>query len=238
SSVHISLPASDIHLDALGKDRQWVQTRLRESVEHLRAYADFISVGAQDASRADKVFLVQLAREARRLGVHRFRLADTVGILTPASTRRLVKSVKRVAREMEVGFHAHNDLGMATANAFSALEVGARSVDVTVNGMGERAGNASLEALAMAGEVRKAFDFDLRNSTLQDLCELVATLSGRPITRNQPIVGKDVFRHESGIHCQALLADQATYEPFDPRKAGRSAGSAPPPWRMFWQAWG
>ncbi len=148
-SVHISLPVSDIHLDALGKPRAWVLARLDESIACVRQWADYISIGAQDASRADREFLLLVTRQARSFGADRIRLADTVGVLTPSATADLVHAVTRAAGKMEVGFHAHNDLAMATANACVALESGARSVDVTVNGLGERVGNTPLEAIVM-----------------------------------------------------------------------------------------
>ncbi len=224
-SVHVSLPTSDIHLDALGKPRAWVLARLEESIAHARQWASYISIGAQDASRAERDFLILLTKKAKMLGADRIRLADTVGILTPSATADLVHAVTRAAGKMEVGFHAHNDLGMATANACVALESGARSVDVTVNGLGERAGNTPLEAIVMVSELSKTFTTGVRPGGLHNLCELVAELSGRPITPNQPIVGTHVFSHESGIHCQALLADRATYEPFRPDAVGRTQPS-------------
>lgn len=219
-AVHISLPCSPFHLQALGKSRTWVVRRLRETVSYARRRFGYVSVGAQDASRSDPRFLLQCARAAQAAGADRFRVADTVGVWSPEQTRSAIAQVHAAVPGLALGFHGHNDLGMATANTLSAVAAGAASVDVTVNGLGERAGNASLEEVVMALRLCMKRDCGVDSRKLHDLCQLVARASARPIAPNKPIVGERVFCHESGIHVAALFADPRTYEPFAPGEVG------------------
>jgi len=222
-AVHFSLPVSAIHLRALGKSKSWVVARLKRLAEYAREHFSFVSVGAQDASRADPLFLVRCARAARAALVDRFRLADTVGVWSPLQTYAVVSSLRASVPDLALGFHAHNDLGMATANTLAALEAGAQSADVTVNGLGERAGNAPLEEVAMALRtcLRRPPGVDTR--ALAGLSRLVAGAAGRPVPAGKPVVGQGAFCHESGIHVRAILADRRTYEPFPPEEVGGRA---------------
>jgi homocitrate synthase NifV len=221
-SVHISFPVSPILLGVMSKDEHWLWHSLAELVGRARGRFRYVSVGAQDASRADKTLLDRFVLAARGAGANRVRVADTVGIWNPRQTwssfRRLRESAgSRLALE----FHGHNDLGMATANTISAIEGGADAASVTVNGLGERAGNAPLEEVAMALTHTLARDSGVETSRLSPLCELVANRANRPIHRAKPIVGADVFRHESGIHTAALLKNPAAYQPFSCGEVGR-----------------
>jgi homocitrate synthase NifV len=220
--VHFSLPVSDIHLAALGKDHAWVLTRMEHLVDEARAEFDCVTVGAQDASRADENFLVEFAGRARAAGVHRLRIADTVGIGRPSTIGRLTHRLKSAVPGLELEFHGHNDLGMAAGNALSALESGARSVSVTVNGLGERAGNAALEQVVMALRLHPDLDCGVDAAALLSLSRLVARAAGRTLAPDQPVVGDRVFTHESGIHCHAMFEDARSYEPFAPQQAGHS----------------
>ena len=148
-AVHFSLPASAIHLRALQKTRGWVIDQIGQLCELARSRFPFVSVGAQDASRASPSFLARCLRAARQAGADRFRLADTVGVWNPFQVHAVVQSLASRAERVTIGFHGHNDLGMATANALAAVMAGAGSIDVTVNGLGERAGNTPLEEAAM-----------------------------------------------------------------------------------------
>lgn len=219
-AVHFSLPTSDIHLRALSKNTSWVATQLTGLGAYARNHFDFVSVGAQDASRADPAFLDEIAGLCGELGLDRFRLADTVGIWGPDQVRGAIARARTVT-PCALGFHGHNDLGLATANALAALEAGAHSVDVTVGGLGERAGNAALEEVAMAAEVVLHLSLGLRTQDLLGLAGTVARASGRSIPPSKPIVGEAAFAHESGIHCQAMLRDSTAYEPFAPERVGR-----------------
>lgn len=209
--VHLAVPASDLQLQGkLGRDRAWA---LRETAEIVwcatqRGFA--VSVGAEDFSRADPVFVAEIARVAHAAGAIRFRLADTLGLLDPFETRATVARMgARIPLPIE--FHAHNDLGMATANTLAAWMAGAEHLSVTVNGLGERAGNAALEEIVAALSARGvATGIDLR--ALTGLSDLVGAASGRPAAAAKPVVGGMVFAHEAGIHVDALLKNAATYE--------------------------
>ena len=218
--AHFSLPVSDIHLAAWGKDRKWVLATLQKLATEFRGAFGYLTVGAQDASRADGKFLQEFALAARELGLARLRLADTVGILTPLQTHYLIADIKAAAPGMPLEFHGHNDLGMATANTIAAFEAGCECASLTVNGLGERAGNAPLAEVVMALKVALKCDGGFRHRDLSNLSELVASASGRPLPEEKPVVGKAAFRHESGIHCGGLLKDRRTYEAFHPEEAG------------------
>jgi homocitrate synthase NifV len=219
-AIHLSLPTSAIHIKAMGKDNDWVLARLCTLVPQAREAFDYVSVGAQDASRADPAFLRAFTALAFTSGAARLRVADTTGVWDPFRTARTVGELRQVATG-ELGFHAHNDLGMATANALAALRAGADCVDVTVNGLGERAGNAALEQLVMAAHLNLGSACGITTGALPGLSRLVAEASGRPVASSHPIVGDLVFTHESGIHCRALAADPRAYQPFAPEDVGR-----------------
>ena len=221
--AHFSLPVSDIHLAAWGKNREWVLATLSRLAGQFRNVFGSLTVGAQDASRAEPAFLREFAAAARQSGLARLRLADTVGILTPTQTQRLIAEVKSAAPGLTLEFHGHNDLGMATANTIAALEAGCECASVTVNGLGERAGNAPLAEVVMALKVALKCDCGFRCKDLSSLSQLVAQLSRRPLPDEKPVVGPAAFRHESGIHCGGLLKDRRTYEPFQPEDAGGDA---------------
>lgn len=218
--AHFSLPASDIHLGAWGKDRQWVLQTMTKLAEEFRGVFGYLTVGAQDASRADLAFLRDFAALARECGLARVRLADTVGILTPCQTQRMIADIQAAAPGLALEFHGHNDLGMATANTIAAFEAGCECGSVTVNGLGERAGNAPLAEVVMALKVALKCDCGFRFRDLARLSELVSQVSGRPLPEEKPVVGPAAFRHESGIHCGGLLKDPRTYEPFAPEEIG------------------
>jgi homocitrate synthase NifV len=212
--VHLSVPVSTIQLRAMKKNRAWALEAIGETTAAARRHFDFVSIGAMDASRAAPSFLARCARVAHQAGANRFRLADTVGLWNPFQVHMVLSSLRSAVMGLAVGFHGHNDLGMATANTLAAIEAGATSVDVTVNGLGERAGNAALEEVVMATRLtlHRCLGIDTRRLTA--LSAFVAQASGRRVSPNKPITGADVFRHESGIHVRGMLADPRTYEPF------------------------
>ena len=222
SAVHLSFPASAILMDCFGWNEDRVLAEIAELVTYARDEFAFVSVGAQDASRASLAFLERLIRAAREARADRVRLADTIGALTPTATMRLVERAVAWAQGMEIGFHAHDDLGMATANAVVALEAGAGSVDVTVAGLGERAGNAALEEVVMALETASPRTAEVATSHLGHLGELVMGAAGWAISRNKAVLGANVFRHESGIHCAGQERNGSAYQPFDPSAVGHT----------------
>ena len=223
AGVHFSFPVSPIHLAALGKDRDWVLLQMDGLVRFAKDDFDQITVGAQDATRADTDFLIVFAEHARALGIKRLRIADTVGIARPQTVTNLIRSLLNAVPEMPLEFHGHNDLGMATANALCALEAGAEAVSVTVGGLGERAGNTALEQMAMALRQHPYLNCRVDTKSLVPLCRMVANASGQPIPPAQPVVGSRVFSHESGIHCHAMFRDTRAYEPFTPQLAGHAS---------------
>jgi homocitrate synthase NifV len=191
-------------------------------VRSARRHFDRVSVGAQDATRADQGLLLQLAALAKEAGVYRLRIADTVGIGRPGTISHLIRSLRAAVPDLDLEFHGHNDLGMATANALTALEAGAQAVSVTVNGLGERAGNAALEQIVMALHHHPAMQCCVDSTALLPLSRLVARAAGQSIAPSQPVVGDHVFTHESGLHCHAMFRDARAYEPFAPQLAGHS----------------
>jgi homocitrate synthase NifV len=220
-AVHFSLPVSDLHIQAWKKDRAWVLNNLQVLAVDAREAFRIVTVGAQDASRADKSFLVEFAIAAKECGVARLRLADTVGILHPFRASSLIAEIRHAAPGLPIEFHGHNDLGMATANTLAAILSGAQAASVTVNGLGERCGNAPLEELIMALKVSAGIDCGFKTEKFSSLSDLVAAASRRALAPAKPIVGADAFRHESGIHCAGLLHDRRTYELFAPGDVGR-----------------
>jgi homocitrate synthase NifV len=220
--AHFSLPVSELHLRAWKKNHDWVLRTLTELAYEFRNVFGFLSVGAQDASRADRVFLIEFALAAQEAGLHRLRIADTVGLLNPLQTCDLIGALRSAAPGLILELHGHNDLGMATANTIAALAAGAECASVTVNGLGERAGNAPLEEVVMATRLTLHRDCGVDTRQLTALSDLVARASDRPLCADKPVVGMAVFRHESGIHCGGLLEDRDTYEPFAPEQVGHA----------------
>jgi homocitrate synthase NifV len=225
-SVHIAFPVSDIQLKSMGKDSRWLFSTLERIIAVAIDKFEFVSVGAMDASRASAEILEHFCTAALFAGVGRIRIADTVGILTPRKTTILFEKLAMVIDVQKLEFHGHNDLGMATANALSAAEAGAGALSVTVNGLGERAGNTALEEMAMALRIAGIPAQRLQLAGIQELCERVSFYTNQPIPSSKPITGKAVFLHESGIHWNALLEDKRSFEPFSPSTTGHTA-SAP-----------
>ncbi|WP_428154260.1 homocitrate synthase/isopropylmalate synthase family protein [Desulfococcus sp.] len=224
-SVHISFPVSGIHMKALATTPAEVLERLARLVDAAGKAFDHVSVGAQDATRAAPDFLREFAVRAEAAGAARLRIADTVGVAAPTAVYRMIRILSAVTDRMALEFHAHNDLGMATANAVSAAEAGASALSVTVNGLGERAGNAALEAVAAALIFATGQFCNISTSGLATLSAYVARISGRPLPPDQPVVGRAVFQHESGIHCDGLIKDPRTYQPFPADTVGREAAA-------------
>jgi homocitrate synthase NifV len=218
--INISFPTSDIHQLAMMKDRKWVLKTLNEMITYASGYFDFIAIGAQDASRADHQFLSEFVYHAWDCGVQRVRIADTVGILNPFSTSKLIRKITKAVPKVDLEFHGHNDLGMANANTVAALYSGAKSVSLTVNGLGERAGNAALEEVIMALEMSFGCKHGFNTSSIGSLSDMVAKASKRPLPISKPITGGKALSHESGIHTRFLLSDRNTYQLIAANKIG------------------
>ncbi|MDR1866287.1 MAG: homocitrate synthase [Bacteroidales bacterium] len=221
-AIHIAFPVSDVQLSVMGKQWNWVEDSLPAIVEHARKYFSHVSIGAQDAGRTDADRLHGFVGMLERLNIRRVRIADTVGVLTPADTMRLVQGVRERHPAVGIDFHGHNDLGMATANAVSAWQAGASTLSVTVNGLGERAGNAALEEVLMI--LTRLYGQDKYDiSSLYALCRYVADVSGYPIPKGKAVCGSMAFSHESGIHAKGTLKDKTAYQAFDGKLIGRES---------------
>lgn len=227
SSVHISFPVSEILLKVMNKNQKTILSDLKEILLYSCRLFEFVSVGAMDATRADLNFLIQFVQTAKQNGAYRIRIADTVGTGTPSSSGSMIKRLRSSENEIHYEFHGHNDLGMATANSISAAEAGASAISATVNGIGERAGNARLE------EVVAAIKYASDKSTLADpvkitpVCKYLAKITRRPIPLDKPITGSHIFSHESGIHCSAQLKDPFSFQHFRPEDMGHDTGHGP-----------
>ena len=219
--VHLSISASDIQIERkLGRDREWVLSTIRRFVDQAADSGATVSVGFEDASRADPDFLVRAAQLAQSRGAVRVRYADTLGLLEPFGTHERISRLRRET-DIAIEMHAHNDLGLATANTLAAVLAGASHVSTTVNGLGERAGNAALEEVVMAARHLYGIESGVDTTRLPRISQLVALASGRPVAAGKSIVGAAVFTHESGIHVDGLLKDRGNYEAFRPEELGR-----------------
>ena len=221
SMVNVSIPASDVQIAAkLSGDRAAALEQVRRVVGYARDKGLDVAVGGEDSSRADVEFLVELVATARAAGARRFRIADTLSVLDPDASFALIAAL-RATTDLELEFHGHDDLGLATANTLAAIKAGATHASVTVIGLGERAGNAPLEEVAVALKQLYGCETGVVLSELENVAAVVAA-AARAIPLNKAIVGEHVFTHESGIHVDGLLKDQRTYQALDPRLLGRS----------------
>ncbi len=219
--VHISVPVSEIQIAVKFQgDSQQVFDRLRQTVSYACDRGLYVSVGGEDSSRADAGFLAKVAAAAQEWGASRFRFCDTVGILDPLMTYEKVQHlVSQLTIPVEM--HTHNDLGMATANAIAGIRAGATSVNTTVNGLGERAGNAALEEVVMALKRIYGISTGIDTRRFHEVSEFVVKASGFDLPPWKAIVGKNAFAHESGIHGHGVLQNPSAYEPFSPEEVGR-----------------
>ncbi len=222
SQVHLSISVSDQQIThKLRRDRRWVLQQTEAVIRKAHDSGLSVSIGGEDSSRADINFLLRLLEVAERAGARRFRFADTLGVLDPFTTCDIFMQLRQ-ATDMELEIHAHNDLGLATANSLAAIRGGATHVSTTVNGLGERAGNAALEEVVIALGHLGGRETGIRAEMLKMLSTLVAKASGRAIASNKPVVGDAIFMHESGIHVSGLLRDPKNYQFLDPTELGRS----------------
>ncbi|HCT83610.1 MAG: hypothetical protein DKM50_08620 [Candidatus Margulisiibacteriota bacterium] len=224
--IHISFPVSDILLSSMGKHRSWI----KDTVSKLLPYAcdkfEFVSVGAQDATRTEIRQLTRFINLVGKYPVKRVRIADTVGALNPIQTYNLIRTVKEATNNMVLEFHGHNDLGMAAANTIAAIAAGVESVSVTVNGIGERAGNASLDEVILAAGLTLHKESGIDITRLAEVGRMVSKASRTIVPGNKPVTGENIFLHESGIHWNSLLKDRNSYELYSSELIGKKP--APP----------
>jgi len=219
-SVHLVVPVSDLHIERkLKSDRKSVIRKAVEVTEYAKDHGLIVELSGEDASRADPDYLASLYTAGIDAGADRLAFCDTVGVLVPEVTHEIFRSLGKLGTPVSI--HCHNDFGMATANTVSALRAGAAQAHVTVNGIGERAGNASLEEVVMTLESLYRIDTGIKCQDIYQLSRMVSRMTGLPLAPNKAIVGENAFTHEAGIHVHGLLADTKTYEPIQPETVGR-----------------
>ena len=219
-SIHLVVPVSDLHIERkLKSDRKTVIRNAIEVTEYAKDHGLIVELSGEDASRADLDFLTSIYLAGGEAGADRLCFCDTVGVLVPEATAAIFGKLSDLGAPISI--HCHNDFGMATANTVAALRSGASQAHVTVNGIGERAGNASLEEVVMTLESLYKIKTGIKCEDLYQLSRMVSRMTGIPVAPNKSLVGENAFTHEAGIHVHGLLADTSTYEPLHPEQVGR-----------------
>ena len=215
-AVHIGLPTSAIHIkDSINKSPEWVVQQACDLIAYAKDRGAFVSVSAEDVGRSDLEFVKAYANQIAEAGADRMRLSDTIGILTPEKYYDIVREVSSSAN-IDTQCHAHNDFGLAVANTLAGLRAGARYFHVTVNGVSERAGMPDLAQVALSLHQQYGIDLGLNLDKLGKLSQLVASACNSSVHPWQPVVGSNVFAHESGIHANGTLKNGSSFEPFSP----------------------
>ncbi len=219
-AVAISISTSDIHIEhKLQTTRADVLRRMSDAVKFAKDNNLYVSVNAEDASRSNMEYLTEFALIAKHAGANRLRFCDTVGTLDPLTTFRYIKTLHD-AVGLDIEMHTHNDFGMATANSLAGVYAGANHVGVTVNGLGERAGNSCLQEVIMGLKYLMKIDISYNTPIFREVAQYVAGASGRALPVSKPISGSNIFAHESGIHGDGVLKNPLTYEAFKPEEVG------------------
>jgi (R)-citramalate synthase len=219
-SIHLVVPVSDLHIECkLKSDRKTVIQKAVQVTQYAKDHGLVVELSGEDASRADLDFLASLYAAGIEAGADRLCFCDTVGVLTPEASLSIFGRLSNLGAPISI--HCHNDFGMATANTISALRGGASQAHVTVNGIGERAGNTSLEEVVMTLESLYEVKTGIKCEDLYQLSRLVSRLTGIIVAPNKALVGENAFTHEAGIHVHGLLANASTYEPLRPEQVGR-----------------
>jgi 2-isopropylmalate synthase len=225
--IHVFLATSDIHLQyKLKISRQQCLEQARDSVRLAKSLCADVEFSPEDATRTDHEFLYQVLDAAVEAGATTLNIPDTVGYSMPAEFGELIQSIRRRVRGIEtvtISAHCHNDLGLAVANSLAAVAAGARQVECTINGIGERAGNASLEEIVMAMRVRPdryACDTGIASEQLFPASQMLCEVTGVPVQPNKAVTGRNAFAHEAGIHQDGMLKNPLTYEIMTPQSVG------------------
>ena len=220
-SIHLVVPVSDLHIRTkIKKDRDAVRQIAVEVTEYAKDHGLVVELSGEDASRADLKFLKALYEDGIDAGTDRLCFCDTVGLLVPERTTEIFRDLSS-SLKAPLSIHCHNDFGLATANTVAALAAGAKQAHVTVNGIGERAGNASMEEVVMSLEWLYKYNTGIKHEMIYRTSRLVSRLTGVPVSPNKALVGGNAFTHEAGIHVHGLIADKSTYEPMNPEYIGR-----------------
>lgn len=229
--IHTFVATSDLHLECkLKKTRAEVVEMTRLAVALAREHAEDVEFSAEDATRSDVDYLCEVFATAIDAGASVINVPDTVGYTMPAEFSRLVRRVREVVgeRRVVISVHCHNDLGLAVANSLAAIEAGARQVECTINGIGERAGNASLEEIVMALRVRAdqlPFETAIHTEELYPTSQLLSAIISCPVQPNKAIVGRNAFAHEAGIHQHGVISNPLCYEIMTPESVGVPANN-------------
>ena len=228
--IHTFLATSDLHLERkLRISREACLEQIVDGVRLARRYTDDVEFSAEDATRSDRDFLCRVVEAAINEGATTINLPDTVGYATPEDIREFFEEIRRRVPNADKAIfstHCHDDLGLAVANSLAAVQGGVRQIECTINGIGERAGNASLEEIVMALRVRQdrfPFDTGIRSEGLFDASQLLSKVTDEPVQSNKAIVGRNAFAHEAGIHQDGMLKDSRTYEIMRPQDVGQTA---------------
>ncbi len=221
--ISIFIACSDLHLKyKLNMTREQVKEAAVRETEYAKDHGLKVSFVTEDTFRADLDFVADLYNACIDAGATRAVICDTVGVMTPVGIRWFVEQLKPRFRKVQLSFHGHNDFGLAVANSLAAVESGVEVPHTCVNGLGERAGNASFEELVMALEALCGYQTGIDVSRMYEVSRLVEQLSGIPVGVNKPVVGYNAFSHESGIHADGVIKHTATYEPIQPERIGRT----------------
>lgn len=230
--IHVFLATSDLHLaEKLHITRDEALVRVREAVTAARALCADVQFSAEDAGRSDRAFLLDVLRVAVDAGATTLNIPDTVGYNTPQEYGALIGAVAEAFADRPdiiISAHCHDDLGNATANSLAAIKAGARQVECTIGGLGERAGNAALEEIVMNLQTRRDYYGVTHNIVTREIvrtARMVSSFAGNPIPKNKPIIGANAFVHASGIHQHGVLSDARTYEIMTPESVGFTADS-------------
>jgi 2-isopropylmalate synthase len=225
--IHIVLATSDIHLKyKLRITRDQCLQQARESVRFAKSLCDDVEFSSEDATRTDPDFLCHVLDAVVEVGATTLNIADTVGYTVPAEFGDLIATIRQRVKGIEnvtISAHCHNDLGLAVANALAAVAAGARQVECTINGIGERAGNASLEEIVMAMRVRPdryACETGIVAEQIFSASQMLSAITGVPVQPNKAIIGRNAFAHEAGIHQDGVLKNPLTYEIMTPQSVG------------------
>jgi len=227
-SIHLIIPVSDLHIEAkLKKTREQVLRITRDMVKHAKDCGLIVELSAEDATRADFAYLKKVFATGIEVGADRVVACDTVGVLTPERSYKFYGDLRESLKVPVVSVHCHNDFGMAVANTIAALRAGANQFHATINGLGERAGNASLEEIVVSLITLHKQKLGIKTQQLYGISQFVQRLTGVYVQPNKAIVGENAFTHESGIHTQGMLAHTGTYEPIEPELVGGTRRLAP-----------
>lgn len=219
--VHVFISTSDIHLKhMLKKTREQVLDQAVKFVEYVKDHGTKVEFSAMDATRTDFDFLKKIYLATIEAGADRINVPDTVGVITPKAMHDFIGRLRPFIK-VPISVHCHDDLGLAVANTLAAVEAGADQVHVTVNGLGERAGNASLEEVVMALHTLYGIKTNINTKLLVETSDLVQRLTGIPVSPNKAVVGSNAFSHVSGIHAHGVLEYPGTYEPISPEMVGQ-----------------